>query len=867
MSKIQSLTPLMRQYQEIKQEYPDAILLFRVGDFYEAFGQDAVQVSKILDIILTKRNPNSSDDGYLAGFPYHALDSYLYKLSQSGLRIAICEQMEDAKQAKGIVKRAVTDIITPGTRIHDKTLSGGAHNFLCAIVYQNEETAIAFTDVSTGEFWVAQGDDYYIDRLLKSHNPAEILLSKSAMKRFKDRYQDSFFTFLLEDWISEHDYAYELLLNYFQTHSLKGFGLENIPGIIIALGMIVHYVKKVQKPIAQHFARITKLESQQSMWLDPFTIQHLDILPDSEKNLKYSLWGILNHTNTPMGGRLLRQWLLFPLNQIAPIEERLDAVSELLTQPLLSEQLRQSLRECGDIERYIARISLNRSNPRELQKLGQAIKTALQVGELWAVLKGSYPQKLYAVFAIHLDIYTQVYENISCTLRDDAPVFLHKSPSIKDGVNPQLDEYRRLMNDTEEDIARMQAREIQDCGIPNLKISYNNVFGYYIEVSNTYKNRAPAHWQRRQTLSNAERYTTEELKDYEEKIKNAEHKAQELEAQIFLDLLNKIYAIVSPIRILAHSIATMDVLLSLAKISELYQYVRPELHTGARMELRSARHPIIEQHVPTYIPNDLILDPETQQIILLTGPNMSGKSALLRQVALISILAHIGSFVPCEYAKIPLTDKIFTRVGASDNMRAGESTFMVEMNETSMIVNNIGLNTLVLLDEIGRGTSTYDGVAIASAVLSYLHEHPKQPKVIFATHYHELSSLTEKYTKIKNYHISYEECDSGIIFLRKLIEGASQRSFGIQVARMAGLPQNIIKLARKNLLALEAKRGELDGSQLSGPQSIKQLEGENSLEQEFYSKILAVDIDNISPLDALVFLTKLKKDIEIRMKQ
>lgn len=858
----QSLTPLMRQHREIKQKYPDAILLFRVGDFYEAFGEDAVQVSKLLDIILTKRNPKSSEEGYLAGFPHHALDSYLYKLSQSGLRIAICEQVEDPKQAKGLVKREVTDLITPGTRVYDRTLNGSEHNFLAALVYHNQEIALALADISTGEFWVAQGNETYIDRLLQSNNPSEVLLRKGEMAKFKERYKDSFFTFVLEDWIADHSYAQELLINYLQTHSLKGFGLENSPEMVTALGMIIHYIREIQKPVAQHFARIIRLNSEENLWLDRFTIEHLDLLPNTAKQLNYSLWEILNHTKTPMGARLLRQWLLFPLKQLKAIEERLDMVAELVQQLTLREQLRAVLQDCGDMERYITRVALNRSNPRELGKLGQALNTAIQIGQLWCSLHSHYAQNLYAVFEEHLDIYTQVMQDIERVLQPDAPVILHKAPCIKQGANSELDEYRNLINQYEQNIASMQVRESQDQAIPSLKISYNNVFGYYIEVSNTHKHKVPATWQRRQTLSNAERYTTEELKDYEGKIKAIEFKIQELESKLFLELLQRVYVAVEPIRMLTHSLATMDTLLALAHISELYQYTRPELHLGEDLHLVASRHPIIEQHISPYITNDLELNLETQQIILLTGPNMSGKSALLRQVALIVILAHIGCFVPCEYAKIPLTDKIFTRVGASDNMSAGESTFMVEMNETAKIVNNIGERTIILLDEIGRGTSTYDGVSIASAVLSYLHEHPQRPKVLFATHYHELSSLAGQYARVKNYHIAYKECDNDIVFLRKLVAGASQRSFGIQVARMAGLPKSIIDLAKQNLATLEMKRGNLEELTMAGPESLKTIEKKRTHIPEIYTQILNLDTNKLSPLEALIFLNKLQTELK-----
>lgn len=866
MTTSQSLTPLMRQYRDIKRQYPDAILLFRVGDFYEAFGEDAVKLSQILDIVLTKRNPKSSDEGYLAGFPYHALDSYLYKLSQAGIRIAICEQMEDAKLAKGIVKRAVTDLITPGTRIHDKTLSGSAHNFIAALIYLEKTLAIAFADVSTGEFWVADGDENYIDRLLQTNNPAEVLLSKNGVQRFKNRYKENFFIFPLEDWIADYKYTYDLLLNYFQTHSLKGLGLENSTGIVTAMGMIVHYIQEIQKPVAQHFARITKLDNLENMWLDQFTIWHLDILPSSEKQPNYSLWHILNHTSTPMGARLLRHWLLFPLKKINKIVERQDLVQELMQQIALRESLREILQQCGDLERYITRVALNKSNSRELQRLGQSLAIALKIGELWASLQSAYAQNLYAVFTEHLDIYTQIVQELEKTLREDAPAVLHKTPCIKAGVNPELDEYRRLIEEAEQDIANMQLREAQKYDIPSLKISYNNVFGHYIEVSNTHKHKVPSDWQRRQTLSNAERYITEELKEYEGRVKSAEYKIQELEALIFTELLQKVQALVAPIRMLAHSLASMDVLLNLAHIAERYQYVRPELHNGEDLELISARHPIIEQYISPYIPNDLILNPENRQIILLTGPNMSGKSALLRKVALITILAHIGAFVPCEYAKIPLTEKIFTRVGASDNMSAGESTFMVEMNETSMIVNNIGPRTLVLLDEIGRGTSTYDGVAIASAVLSFLHEHPDRPKVLFATHYHELSSLAKQYARIKNFHIAYEESDKGIVFLRKLVEGATQRSFGIQVAKMAGLPQSIINLAKQNLQALERGSSNMQDFPLFRTENHSPQTEENKRAQALCAQILALDINNISPLDALLFLTRLQKELQTQSK-
>ncbi|MFZ9301301.1 MAG: DNA mismatch repair protein MutS, partial [Chitinophagaceae bacterium] len=784
-------TPLMQQHRAIKQRYPDAILLFRVGDFYETFGEDAIIASSVLGITLTKRNNGAASASELAGFPHHSLETYLHKLVKAGYRVAVCDQLEDPKQAKGIVKRGVTEMVTPGVAINDKLLEHNTNNFLCGIHIDEHNHGIAFLDISTGEFFVAEGDEEYIEKLLETLKPAEIVFEKKNQKTFREKHGLRFYTYPLESWIFDKAYSEEQLLKQFGTHSLKGFGIDRMSAAIIAAGAILHYLKDTEHPHLKHLTSISRLDRNEHVWMDQFTIQNLELL-DSGKQGSVSLINTLDHTVSPMGGRLLKRWLLLPILDKQRIEERLDLVEYFTQQPELRENIAQVIQSCGDMERLISKVPSRKINPREVRQLARGLHQVFNLKALTKETSQSYLQKLGQSLDQCRDIQIQIEQTIS----EDPPAQINKGGLIADGVNPELDELRQISSNGKEYLVTLQQQEISRTGINSLKIGYNNVFGYYLEVTHAHKDKVPSDWIRKQTLTNAERYITPELKLYEEKITGAEEKILRIEADIFEKLIESIQGFIQPIQQNAMVMGIIDCLTCFAWVAKQYQYCRPTLHEDAALSLKDARHPVIERYLPNdkpYISNDILLNKNSQQIIILTGPNMSGKSALLRQVALITIMAHMGSFVPAQAAQIPITDRIFTRVGASDNLSGGESTFMVEMNETASIINNISTRSLILLDEIGRGTSTYDGISIAWSIVEHLYHAPAKPLTLFATHYHELNELENALPGVKNFHITNKESGNKVIFLRKLAPGGSTHSFGIHVAKMAGMPDSLIK--------------------------------------------------------------------------
>ncbi|MEO8174679.1 MAG: DNA mismatch repair protein MutS, partial [Sediminibacterium sp.] len=734
MSKSSADTPLMQQHRTIKQKYPDAILLFRVGDFYETFGEDAIVTSKVLGITLTKRNNGAAFSSELAGFPHHALDTYLHKLVKAGYRVAICDQLEDPKTVKGIVKRGVTELVTPGVATNDKLLEHNSNNFLAAIHFTEKETGIAFLDISTGEFFIAEGNDEYIDKLLQGLKPAEVIYQRSYQKHFKETFGPKFYTYTMESWIFDEAFATESLLKHFQTHSLKGFGIEGLSQGITAAGAILYYLKETEHPNLQHITSVQRMERDDFLWMDRFTIRNLELLNTGVDDGN-CLLKVLDNTVSPMGARLLRRWMIFPLKDVAKINERLDAVSFFILQTDLRKELSHAIKVCGDIERLVSKIPMKKINPREVMHLAKGLQQTELIKQACANVANPYLQRL----ADALNGCHYIVEKILKEINETPPAAANKGGLIKEGIHEELDELRNIATGGKEFLVNIQQRESEKTGISSLKISFNNVFGYYLEVTNLHKNKVPAEWIRKQTLANAERYITPELKVYEEKITGAEDKILAIELGLYDGLLLALQDYIAPIQVNGNILATLDCLLCFAENAIQYNYKRPELHDGVELEFKDSRHPVIERNLPageSYISNDIVLDPNEQQIIILTGPNMSGKSAILRQTALITLMAHMGSFVPAASAKVPLTDKIFTRVGASDNLSGGESTFMVEMNETASIINNISQRSLILLDEIGRGTSTYDGISIAWSIVEYLHSSPAAPKTLFATHYH-----------------------------------------------------------------------------------------------------------------------------------
>ena len=855
-------TPLMQQYNAIKAKYPDAVLLFRVGDFYETFGEDAIKAARILGIVLTNR-ANGSSKIELAGFPHHSLDTYLPKLVRSGCRVAICDQLEDPKATKKIVKRGVTELVTPGVSYNDKTLDVRSNNFLASIHMEKDGAGIAFLDVSTGEFLTAEGNWEYISKLLQSFSPSEVIYQKQHKAEFSERFADSFFTYTLEDWVFTSTYAEELLLNHFETKSLKGFGVEGLHMGVIAAGAALHYLKETQHNKVSHIAALTRIEEDHFVWMDQFTIRNLELVQSTGVN-GVSLLNVLDQTVSPMGARMLRRWLVLPLKAQKAIQDRLNIVDYFTHHGDAADELVLEIKKMGDLERLISKVATARICPREVVQLKRALNAIVPVVESCSASKNKSLVKL----ASQLNPCDAIREKIAEQLQDDAPVQLIKGNVMASGVSQELDELRAISTSAKAYLEEIREREMERTGIPSLKISFNNVFGYYLEVRNTHKDKVPEEWVRKQTLVSAERYITEELKELEVKILSAGDKILALEQELFDALVASLMDYVQIVQRNSQRIAHLDVLLSFSKIALHNGYVKPELNDGFILNIKDGRHPVIEKQLPVgeaYVANDVYLDNETQQIIMITGPNMSGKSALLRQTALIVLMAQMGSFVPAKSASIGVVDKIFTRVGASDNISLGESTFMVEMNETASILNNISDRSLILLDEIGRGTSTYDGISIAWAIAEFLHENKAKAKTLFATHYHELNEMSESFDRIKNYNVSVKEVDKKILFLRKLKAGGSAHSFGIHVAKMAGMPHSLIRRANDILAHLEKSHSSEELT--SKAKSIHQ---ESDMQLSFFQlddpvleqikdEILKTDVNTLTPVEALLKLNEIKK--------
>ena len=877
-------TPLNKQFNQVKAKYPGALLLFRVGDFYETFGEDAVKTSRILGITLTKRNNGGSNEE-LAGFPHHSLDTHLPKLVRAGERVAICDQLEDPAMAKGIVKRGVTELVTPGVSFNDNVLDTRRNNYLAAVHFGKggashpaDEFGIAFLDISTGEFLASQGNAAYIDKLLQSFNPAEVLYCKRNRAEFGTLFGDKFHTFTLEDWAFTYDFGYNYLRQHFQTTSLKGFGIEGMPDGIIAAGVILHYLNETEHKDLQHIQRVTRLEEDRYVWLDRFTIRNLELVAAQQEG-GIPLIQILDHTVTPMGARLLRKWLMLPLKDRALIDERLNLVALLHQDDELLEAMLGHLKQIGDLERLVSKVAVRRINPREMVQLKRSLQHVLPIKEmLITALNQSADAPNQSAgslkkYADQLNPLAFLLDRIEAELRDDPPVLANQGNMIRAGNNNELDELHKLAYSGKEYLLQLQEREVQRTGISSLKIAYNKVFGYYLEVTNSHKSRVPDDWIRKQTLVNAERYITPELKVYEEKILNAEDQIFNIETRMFGELVAATSEYVVAIQQNARVISILDVLSSFAKVAVKNRYVRPTLNDGKALTIRDGRHPVIEQQLPPgepYVPNDVHLDDETQQIIIITGPNMAGKSALLRQVALIVLMAQAGSFVPASSADIGIVDKIFTRVGASDNLSRGESTFMVEMTETASILNNLSERSLVLMDEIGRGTSTYDGVSIAWAIAEYMHNTDCRPKTLFATHYHELNDLAADLPRIKNYNVAVKELGNKVIFLRKLKEGGSEHSFGIHVAQMAGMPGSVVKRAAHILTQLEASRqreGNKEAIREAGSGNERELalriiEAGDPKSEAIKDKLRTLDVNRLTPIEALLKLDELLKMLD-----
>lgn len=865
-------SPLMRQHAEMKRKFPDAMLLFRVGDFYETFGEDARKASNILGITLTRKASGGGGFTDLAGIPHHAIDQYLPRLVKAGLRVAICEQLEDPKTVKGLVKRGITELVTPGVSYNDMVLEVKENNFLCGLHLTDKVHGVSFLDVSTGEFYVAQGDLQYIDKLMQSFHPSEVVLQRKKLHWFLDHFAEKYYTNTFDDWVFTTDFAEDLLLKQFDTTSLKGFGVEDLHEGIVAAGAALYYLQATQHDRTQHICSINRIEEDGYVWLDKFTARNLELVHSPNENAR-TLLDVLDQTATPMGSRLLRRWILMPLKNVGAIEDRLHVVDFLVRNRDFSIRLLQQIRAIGDLERLISKVAVGRINPRELLQLKRSLAAVAQI----QALCGSADDDAFRRLAGQLNPCQDIYARIDREIQEDPPVKVDKGGVIAAGVSAELDELRSMSGSGKEYLMNMQQRESERTGIPSLRVGFNNVFGYYLEVTHTHKDKVPQEWIRKQTLTNAERYITPELKEYEEKILGAEERILALESQLYEQLLSALMAYVEPIQYDAQLVARLDCLQCFAEVSLANNYCRPELAEDDVLDIKDGRHPVIETQLPLgeqYVSNNVHLDRETQQIIIITGPNMSGKSALLRQTALIVLMAQMGCYCPAREAHVGLVDKIFTRVGASDNISSGESTFMVEMNETASILNNVSDHSLVLLDEIGRGTSTYDGISIAWAITEYLHNHKKaRPKVLFATHYHELIEMADQYERIQNYHISVREIDNKVIFLRKLEMGGSEHSFGIHVARMAGMPAQVLKRANSMLELLESKsekisdlnpknekkkKNETKNIPEAGYQlSFIQLDDPTLL--EIRDKILDIDIDTLTPIEALLKLNEIKK--------
>ena len=855
-------TPLMQQYNRFKSQHPDAILLFRVGDFYETYGEDAIQSSKILGITLTKHGKGVTQT-QLAGFPYHALDVYLPKLVRAGKRVAICEQLEDPKFAKKLVKRGITEMVTPGVSINDKVLEQKENNFLAALQFTEKTCGIAFVDISTGEFYVAEGDYDYIDKLFQNFKPSELVIQKGKVTAFKEHFGEKMLLTTLEDWVFMTDFANELLTKHFQTTSLKGFGVDNLPLGIIAAGAALHYLYETQNHKIQHINKINRIEEEHYVWLDRFTIRNLELVGSANENA-VTLLQVLDQTQTPMGSRMLRKWMLMPLKEKVWIDERLSMVEFFMQHEDLAGDLGSALKRVGDLERMVSKIATGKINPREVLQLARALRAVEQMKALCE--KADHPA--LAKIAEQLNPCLTICTRIEKEINEDSPVVVSKGGVFNRGVDAELDELFALATNSREVLGEIQRRESERTGIPSLKIGFNNVFGYYIEVTNTHKDKVPLEWTRKQTLTNGERYITEELKDLESKILGAQDKMLEIETRLYNDLLVSLLDYISMIQLNARLTARIDVLLCFATVSEENGYVKPVINEGTALDIKGGRHPVIERQLPPgepYIANDVYLDNKKQQIIIITGPNMSGKSALLRQTALIVLMAQMGCFVPARKADIGIVDKIFTRVGASDNISTGESTFMVEMNETASILNNISDRSLILLDEIGRGTSTYDGVSIAWSIAEYLHENVRhRAKVLFATHYHELNDMADQFPRIKNYHVTVKEIDNKVFFLRKLEKGGSEHSFGIHVARMAGMPQQVLRRAEEILKQLEKSRSDAHGNKISIEKSspgyqLSFINLDDPLLLEVKDLIVGLDINSLTPVEALMKLNEIQQ--------
>ena len=871
-------TPLNRQYNQIKAKYPGALLLFRVGDFYETFGEDAVRASKILGITLTKRNNGGSNEE-LAGFPHHSLDTHLPKLVRAGERVAICDQLEDPALAKGIVRRGVTELVTPGVSFNDNVLDTRRNNYLAAVHFgkADDTFGISFLDISTGEFLASQGNSAYVDKLLQSFNPSEVLYCKRNRQEFGSLFGDKFHTYTLEDWAFTYDFGYNFLKQHFQTTSLKGFGIEGLPDGIISAGVILHYLNETEHKDLQHITRVTRLEEDRYVWLDRFTIRNLELTAAQQEG-GVPLIQILDQTVTPMGARLLRKWLSLPLKEKALIDERLNMVDLLVNDLDLAETLVNHLKQIGDLERLVSKVAVRRISPRELLQLKRSLQHVLPIKEVLITAlsqnesPGRYPGSLKK-YADQLNAVSFLLGRIEAELREDAPALSNQGNIIKAGINAELDELTAIAYSGKDYLIQLQEREVEKTGISSLKVAYNKVFGYYLEVTHAHKNRVPEDWIRKQTLVNAERYITPELKVYEEKILNAEEQIFQIESRMFNEMIIAAGEYVGAIQQNARVLSVLDVLSSFARVAVKNKYVRPQINESKVLNIKDGRHAVIEQQLPPgehYIPNDIFLDDETQQIIIITGPNMAGKSALLRQTALIVLMAQSGSFVPASSAEIGIVDKIFTRVGASDNLSRGESTFMVEMTETASILNNLSERSLILMDEIGRGTSTYDGVSIAWSIAEYLHTKTDcRPKTLFATHYHELNDLATENVRIKNYNVAVKEMGNKVIFLRKLKEGGSEHSFGIHVAQMAGMPAQIVTRASQILKQLESSHGRENNKERireAVPQerelALRIIESGDPKSEAIKEKLRTIDVNRLTPIEALLKLNELLKMME-----
>ncbi len=862
-TKAKKETPLMKQYNSIKSKYPDAMLLFRVGDFYETFGEDAVACARILNITLTKRGAGSETETALAGFPHHSINTYMPKLVKSGLRVAICDQLEDPKMTKKIVKRGVTELVTPGVSFNDEVLQSNTNNFLAAVHFGKKQLGVSFLDVSTGEFLTAQGSDEYIDKLLQNFQPSEVLLQKQHRQKFTDIFGTSFHSFYLDDWIFQDDFANDSLKEHFKVNSLKGYGIDDLQEGIISSGAILYYLSETQHNKLAHIAAIQRIQEDRYVWMDRFTIRNLELYASTEANA-VTLLKVIDQTISPMGGRLLRRWLALPLKDIDQIQKRQEVVKYLMDTPDFFEMVNYQIKQISDIERLVSKVATGKIHPREVVNLKNSLHAIIPIKEAAEKSSNASLQQM----GQQLQSCTELREKIVNTLFEEAPVNINKGNSIATGVSQELDDLRSIANSGKDYLDNMLQRETERTGISSLKIAFNNVFGYYIEVRNTHKDKVPEEWIRKQTLVNAERYITEELKEYESKILGAEEKIASLELEIYTGLIQYLGQSIKEMQVNAQLVAQLDCLRSFATTASENSYVRPVLDDSTDLEIKNGRHPVIEKQLPigeSYIANDVVLNRTSQQIIMITGPNMSGKSAILRQTALIVLLAQMGSYVPAQNARIGIVDKIFTRVGASDNISMGESTFMVEMNETASILNNVSNRSLILLDEIGRGTSTYDGISIAWAIAEYIHEHPTKAKTLFATHYHELNDMTTIFDRVKNFNVSVKELKDNVIFLRKLVPGGSEHSFGIHVAKLAGMPNQVIHRANKMLKQLEKNhtneeiRDTLKTSSQEEDLQLSFFQLDDPLLEEIKEEILETNIDALTPIEALMKLNEIKR--------